>query len=591
MTSSSFSRSLRLGLFTVLVAASAVPAAAAHPALKILQKGVAPERQATIIKLVATSGDAEDLTYLFDEATKGKGFSPKTRLLVLDLLAQAARERQLKPAGDLGALTTLMDQAAREKSTDLLLATIRLGGTWKVAAIEGKLRQLAADDKTPDAVRRAAMEGLVTFGGKEDRAVLEKIAAGSGPMSIRLSAAAGLVSFDAAAAAPISAKLLAGLAPTDDPLPVLQAYVRVKGGTEKLAAAIAAAKLPTDAAKLCLRQMFAAGINDTNLSPVLSRAAGLDAQTALPTPAEIAALVKEVTTKGDAARGEKVFRRGDVGCFRCHSLQRAGGQVGPELTPIGGVSPVDYVVTSVLNPSQAIKEQYLTKTIFTDAGRQYTGIVTDRNENQVTLRDATGKLSVIPVKTIEEEIEGKSLMPEGITKFLTHDEVVDLLRFVSELGKPGPYAVRNVPAIQRWLVLREPAADLVGVDPPNLEHIREHVLDTTPDAWTSTYSMVSGKLPLGELKKNGQPRVILQGEVEVTEEGMAEVLVDCTEPFQVWIDAEAFEGQKQIATNLAAGRHKITVRVELGDRPDPTLLVELKKPEGSTIQMDAVGGQ
>jgi len=45
----------------------------------------------------------------------------------------------------------------------------------------------------------------------------------------------------------------------------------------------------------------------------------------------------------------------------------------------------------------------------------------------------------IPTADIDEEIEGKSLMPQGITKFLTHDEFLDLAKFISELGKPGDY--------------------------------------------------------------------------------------------------------------------------------------------------------
>src|SRR3712207_8812594 len=45
---------------------------------------------------------------------------------------------------------------------------------------------------------------------------------------------------------------------------------------------------------------------------------------------------------------------------------------------------------------------------------------------------------------VDEEANGKSLMPEGITRILTRAELLDLIRFVSELGKPGtPYALRG----------------------------------------------------------------------------------------------------------------------------------------------------
>ena len=38
---------------------------------------------------------------------------------------------------------------------------------------------------------------------------------------------------------------------------------------------------------------------------------------------------------------------------------------------------------------------------------------------------------------IEEEAEGKSMMPTGLTKFLTKGELLYLIRFISELGRPG----------------------------------------------------------------------------------------------------------------------------------------------------------
>ena len=36
-------------------------------------------------------------------------------------------------------------------------------------------------------------------------------------------------------------------------------------------------------------------------------------------------------------------------------------------------------------------------------------------------------------------------MPKGLVNFMTRAEFVDLVRFLSELGKPGPYAIRSTP--------------------------------------------------------------------------------------------------------------------------------------------------
>ena len=44
-------------------------------------------------------------------------------------------------------------------------------------------------------------------------------------------------------------------------------------------------------------------------------------------------------------------------------------------------------------------------------------------------------------------------MPTGLTKFLTQNELLDLIRFISELGKPGDFAVRANATIQRFTAL------------------------------------------------------------------------------------------------------------------------------------------
>ena len=130
--------------------------------------------------------------------------------------------------------------------------------------------------------------------------------------------------------------------------------------------------------------MYSIGRSDTELSGILSAAAGVVADPPPPTQDEVAALVHEVQEKGDAARGERVFRRSDLSCMRCHSVSRAGGQVGPELSAIGGSSPVDYVVNSILNPSLAVKEQFVTRIFGTTDGKLLTGIVIDATSRRVS---------------------------------------------------------------------------------------------------------------------------------------------------------------------------------------------------------------
>ena len=129
----------------------------------------------------------------------------------------------------------------------------------------------------------------------------------------------------------------------------------------------------------------------------------------------------------------------------CHSLSKAGGDVGPDLSSIGQTSPPDYIINSILDPDQAIKEPYHTLVVLTTRGQVFQGIVTDKDDQRIVLKEATGAPRVVPVATIEDQKPGGSLMPKGLVNLMTRAEFVDLVRFLSELGKPGPYAIRRDP--------------------------------------------------------------------------------------------------------------------------------------------------
>jgi putative heme-binding domain-containing protein len=587
-------------LFGLLVVAGcALPIAsvsgqdsAVAPLMKLLQSGRLPaERQGTVVEMIVKRGNEKDLGVIFEQLQKPDAFSPALRLQVLQWLADAAVTRKVTPAGDLSSLGKLITDEAVQKDPALLSATIRLASIWKVKSISGELQQLASSDKASEQVQQAAIEGLVNIGDAASIETLSKLAASGKTVRVRVLALAGLVKLDTDAAAKHAADVLSAVTAQDDPAPLVDAFLNRQGGADKLAAALEGKKLPEGAAKMALRHMYSVGRSDAALSDVLSKAAGVATDVPPPTEEEVAKLVAEVNAKGDAARGEKIFRRADVNCMKCHAVSQAGGNVGPELSALGGISPVEYIVNSILNPSLAIKEQYVTKVFLTADGEVLTGIVIDRDDTRVNLRDASGKVVSIPTADIEDEKEGQSLMPQGLTKFLTHEEVLDLCKFVSELGKPGPYAIRTTPTIQRWRVLKEPAKELTG-DVPNVEIVREFILDRPAADWSTAYGMVNGKLPLDELKAVAVNDVLyLQGELEVTEPGVVAFQIDSTEPTNVWIDAEPFDAQKKIEKNLSTGRHTVTVRVQLtSGKSEPGIKIELTKPAGSGGQFSVVNG-
>ena len=578
---------LAITLLIAPVLSADEPASAVGPLMKLYQSGRLPaERQPAVVEMICNRGNEHDLRVVFDRVIAADGMSEPLRLKTLGWLAEAARTRKVKPAGELGGLAQLV----RSKESTLTAAAVRLAAVLSVAEVSPDLQKIARDPAAPADLQQAAIAGLVAIGGEPNRATLLQLAShGPGP-GVRMQAVAAVVGFDPVAAAREAANVLAHLSAAEDPAVMLDAFLDRKDGSAVLARALAQVKLHVDVAKRCLRYMYSIGRSDAELSGVLSAAAGVVADPPPPTQDEVAALVREVQEKGNAARGEKVFRRSDLSCMKCHSVSRAGGQVGPELSAIGGSSPVDYVVNSILNPSLAVKEQFVTRIFQTADGKLLTGIVIDRDESRVRFRDAQGKTITLAAADIEEEAEGKSMMPTGLTKFLTKGELLDLIRFISELGKPGPYAVQTVPAIQRWRVLLNPPHELTDAV-PHLEHIRQLVLDSTPEAWGAAYGQVAGVLPLDELRKGNRPAVvILRGEVQVNEAGKIAMHVHSTEKAQVWVDTELFESQSQFETSLAPGRHQVIVRVEISDRPVPELKIELTRPSESPAQFEIIGG-
>jgi putative heme-binding domain-containing protein len=563
------------------------PPSAVGPVLRLYQSGrLPPARQPAVVEMICSRGNSHDLRVVFDQLLAPDGMEESLRLQTLDWLLQAARQRRVKPEGDRSAIVQLMESP----EPALKSAAVELAAAWQVAEVAPTLRAIAEDPDVSMSLHRIAIQGLVALEGEEAEPTLAKIArSGSSPLA-RMHAVSALAGINGSLAAELATEVIIEADPRLDLGPMLNAFFERRDGAELLGTAFEARQLDPDTAKRVIRYMFAIGRSDSELITILSEAAGVSPDPQIPTAEEVAELSRDALEHGDAARGERVFRRNDLNCFRCHALQGAGGEVGPDLSPLGASSPIDYVVNSILNPDIAVKEQYATRVFETLDGRVLTGVVIDRDNQRVRIRDAQGETIVIPTADIDYEAEGRSMMPEGLTKFLTRDDLLDLIRFVAELGKPGPYGPRSASILQRWQKLEEPPAELID-DVPHLEHLRQYVFDSADDHWSPLYAMFSGKVPLDELRSDSESSLfVLRGEIHVHQAGELAVEATLTETGQIWVGTQSIVPGSVEVVSLDAGRHYVTARIELSEREEPTLMVEFRRPEGSTIQWEVVGG-
>jgi putative heme-binding domain-containing protein len=146
---------------------------------------------------------------------------------------------------------------------------------------------------------------------------------------------------------------------------------------------------------------------------------------------------------GDAARGKNVFAKK---CANCHVLEGAGHAVGPDLAAITNRTP-DAVLVALLDPNRAVEDKFVNYQLLTTDGRQLAGILADETGTSVTLLTQDGKREVVLRSEIDRlQSTGKSLMPEGLEKDFSKDELRDVIAYVAGFGPPPKQFEGNQPA-------------------------------------------------------------------------------------------------------------------------------------------------
>ena len=143
---------------------------------------------------------------------------------------------------------------------------------------------------------------------------------------------------------------------------------------------------------------------------------------------------QECLEGGDIENGRKIFfERAQVSCVRCHKVNETGGDVGPELSKIAQQKQRSYLLEAVVLPNKTIAKNFETAVLLDVEGRVHTGIVKYEDNERIDLMTAEAKLISVAKEDIEERKEGKSAMPEDLTKHLNRSELRDLVEFLSNL--------------------------------------------------------------------------------------------------------------------------------------------------------------
>ena len=138
-----------------------------------------------------------------------------------------------------------------------------------------------------------------------------------------------------------------------------------------------------------------------------------------------------VLKKASIARGKHVFVQAQ--CSKCHQHGSVGESMGPNLSSVGSRFLTKEIVESIMYPSRVISDQYKAKTLITDEGLSYTGIVGSGGIDELTVLQADGEKVRLPTEAVEQTVPSKlSAMPEGLLDGLSLQEITDLVAFLRD---------------------------------------------------------------------------------------------------------------------------------------------------------------
>jgi putative heme-binding domain-containing protein len=428
----------------------------------------------------------------------------------------------------------------------------------QIESMVANCRALAADAKAaePERIAAIAILGRDASHMDTDIILLAKLLAPQNSAAIQAAALAGLARISDDRVADI---VISGWS-TQSPRLKSQAIdllLSRKSWQKKLIEAFEKGQIPSaqiDAARRLRLQ--------ENRDPAIRAAAAKLFQGATSTDRQkVVDAFRDVTTMtGDTRRGKDVFAKR---CSVCHRLQDVGFVVGPDLAALANKS-TEYLLISILDPSRQVDSRYIDYVVTTKSGRSFTGILASETATSIALRGQEGKEQVLLRADLEElQSTGKSLMPEGLEKDLSKQDLADVMAYVAQAGAPPKNLPGNSPALVKVdkgkLILRAKQAEIFGRD----------ITFETPfqniGCWHDAQDHASWSV---QLDKEGRFDVYLDYACDNPSEGNRLVLEGVQPTLRGQVTGtggwDKYRQQKIGTVTLAAGTHRIVLRPDAG---------------------------
>jgi putative membrane-bound dehydrogenase-like protein len=379
-----------------------------------------------------------DLTLPLAEAVAALGDAETINEVFADLFSSETQDALGWRASAASAMLDALERRGMPPSQ-------RLSEEARVALTQMKerARNILRDPQSSQANRQLALTllGRPFFQAPDDASLIGRMLAAQYPPDVQLAAVEALARLSDPST---PAQLLAGWAAHSPQLRgrILDQLVGRPEWTQQLIDAIERGQVQPAHIDARRRQLLV-GHDD----PEVRRAAArlLEAHTTSSDRAETLQQYQDVLrTASDAVRGKTVFTKH---CAACHQLDDVGTAVGVNLLTLTDRS-AQSLLTSTLDPNRAVEDRYLDYLVRLADGRQLRGMIARETSNSIVLIDQEGKqLEILRDQIDELRSSGKSLMPEGLERDMSKQDLADVIAYVASRRPPPKQFPGNRPTV------------------------------------------------------------------------------------------------------------------------------------------------
>jgi len=395
----------------------------------ISDKEITDERAAILRGFLIAQSTDKVVQKLVADSLASESLSMGARLLLMEVMhGSAVNPLPESWIARLGASLQHSESAVR-------LQAIRTVASRNLSDFDSELHKLAADDFQSTELRVEALSTIAprakTLDPETYRFLRDRLSSTNTPF-VQLAAARALSESQLSAGQLIQlAENISILSPLTVPI-ALRAFSRSE--QESVGRALV---VGLNEPKLSLN------VSSDQLAKVLAKYPTTVQESAKPIFARLNAHLKNERARlselrslakgGDATKGREVFLSKKAACSSCHAVAAQGGRVGPDLTKIGAIRTGGDLLEAIIVPSASFARGFRTYVIATEEGRIHTGIITRQTSDTVYLKTTELSEVRIPRDSIEEMAESKtSIMPKGLEKVLTPEELQNLIAYLRE---------------------------------------------------------------------------------------------------------------------------------------------------------------